>query len=99
MERYHQWLADPAIDEETKQELRSIASEEKEIKERRDEPRNDTTRKEGVEGTLGIIRHCRGSPDDGFPLLVGVLSRHQEHGGLVRLQEGWRLQSRLMPGR
>ena len=34
MERYHQWLADPAIDEETKQELRSIASEEKEIKER-----------------------------------------------------------------
>lgn len=34
MERYHQWLADPSIDEDTKAELRRIAEDEKEIKER-----------------------------------------------------------------
>ena len=34
MERYHQWLADPAIDEATKEDLRKIAADEKEIKER-----------------------------------------------------------------
>lgn len=34
MERYHQWLADPSIDEDTKVELRLIAEDEKEIKER-----------------------------------------------------------------
>ncbi|WP_312044658.1 phospho-sugar mutase [Anaerotignum sp.] len=34
MERYHQWLADPSIDEDTKAELRQIAEDEKEIKER-----------------------------------------------------------------
>lgn len=34
MERYHQWLADPSIDEDTKAELRQIAENEKEIKER-----------------------------------------------------------------
>ena len=34
MERYHQWLADPAIDEATKEALRKIAADEKEIKER-----------------------------------------------------------------
>lgn len=33
-ERYHQWLADPSIDEDTKVELRLIAEDEKEIKER-----------------------------------------------------------------
>lgn len=32
MERYHQWLADPAIDEATKEDLRKIAADEKEIK-------------------------------------------------------------------
>ena len=34
MERYHQWLADPVIDEATKEDLRKIAADEKEIKER-----------------------------------------------------------------
>lgn len=34
MQRYQQWLADPSIDENTKKELRSIATDEKEIKER-----------------------------------------------------------------
>lgn len=34
MERYHQWLADPSIDEDTKAELHRIAEDEKEIKER-----------------------------------------------------------------
>lgn len=34
MERYNQWLADPSIDAETKAELKSIESDEKEIKER-----------------------------------------------------------------
>ncbi|MDD3395133.1 MAG: phospho-sugar mutase [Anaerotignum sp.] len=34
MERYQQWLADPSIDEKTKAELRLIAEDEKEIKER-----------------------------------------------------------------
>ena len=32
--RYQQWLDDPSIDEETKAELRSIANDENEIKER-----------------------------------------------------------------
>ncbi len=34
MSRYHQWLSDPSIDEKTKAELRLIAEDEKEIKER-----------------------------------------------------------------
>lgn len=34
MNRYQQWLADPSIDEKTKAELRLIAEDEKEIKER-----------------------------------------------------------------
>ncbi|WP_304507872.1 phospho-sugar mutase [Anaerotignum sp.] len=34
MSRYHQWLEDPSIDEKTKAELRLIAADEKEIKER-----------------------------------------------------------------
>lgn len=34
MKRYQQWLSDPSIDEETKAELRHIAQDEKEIKER-----------------------------------------------------------------
>lgn len=34
MQRYHAWLNDPAIDEETKQELKSIAGNEKEIEDR-----------------------------------------------------------------
>ena len=33
-ERYSQWLADPSIDEETKAELKSIAGNDAEIKER-----------------------------------------------------------------
>ncbi len=34
MQRYQQWLSDPAIDEATKAELRQIADDAKEIKER-----------------------------------------------------------------
>lgn len=34
MDRYQQWLADPAIDAQTKQELQAIANDAKEIKER-----------------------------------------------------------------
>lgn len=34
MNRYHQWLSDPSIDEKTKAELRLIVDDEKEIKER-----------------------------------------------------------------
>ena len=34
MQRYQQWLSDPAIDEATKAELRKIADDAKEIKER-----------------------------------------------------------------
>ena len=34
MDRYQQWLADPAIDAQTKQELQGIANDAKEIKER-----------------------------------------------------------------
>ena len=43
MQRYQQWLSDPAIDEATKAELRKIADDAKEIKEMYHQNRNSVS--------------------------------------------------------
>ena len=43
MQRYQQWLSDPAIDEATKAELRQIADDAKEIKEMYHHNRNSVS--------------------------------------------------------